>query len=313
MYRVKNWSSYNRALVARGSLTVWLDDSLWKRWYAQGPCQRGAQSVYSDRTIEWMLAMRALLRLPLRQTQGFIQSLLGLMRLALAVPDYSTLSRRQGQLAVVLPKKRPHEPMHLVVDSTGLKVYGEGEWKARQHGWTKRRTWRKLHVGVNEATGEVVAQTLTSHSSDDASQVAPLLTQVDEAVGVVGGDGAYDKQKVFDALATPPSGCPIRPLIALRKDAKIQQHGNCKAPALARDEILRAIRRKGRKAWKQESGYHRRSLAETHIYRYKQLIGDKLKARSFANQQVESRLGCAVLNRMIHLGKPESYRVEKCN
>ena len=313
VYRVKNWSSYNRALVARGSLTVWLDDSLWKRWYAQGPCQRGAQFVYSDRTIEWMLTMRVLLRLPLRQTQGFIQSLLGLMGLALAVPDYSTLSRRQGQLAVVLPKKRPHEPIHLVVDSTGLKVYGEGEWKARQHGWTKRRTWRKLHVGVNEATGEVVAQTLTSHSSDDASQVAPLLTQVDEGVGVVGGDGAYDKQKVFDALATPTSGSPIRPIIALRKDARIQQHGNCKAPALARDEILRALRRKGRKAWKQESGYHRRSLAETHIYRYKQLVGDQLKARSFANQQVESRLGCAVLNRMIHLGKPESYRVEKSN
>ena len=113
----------------------------------RGPCQRGAQFVYSDRTIEWMLTMRVLLRLPLRQTQGFIQSLLGLMRLALAVPDYSTLSRRQGPLAVVLPKKRLDEPMHLVVDSTGLKVYGEGEWKARQHGWTKRRTWRKTACG----------------------------------------------------------------------------------------------------------------------------------------------------------------------
>ena len=160
VYRVKNWSSYNRALVARGSLTVWLDDGLWKQWYAQGPSQRGAQFVYSDPTIEWMLTMRVLLGLPLRQTQGFIQSLLDLMGLALAVPDYSTLSRRQGALAVVLPKKQPDSldsPMHLVVDSTGLKVYGEGEWKVRQHGWTKRRTWRKLHVGVNEATGEVVA------------------------------------------------------------------------------------------------------------------------------------------------------------
>ena len=192
VYRVKNWSSYNRALVARGSLTIWLDDSLWKQWYNQGPSQRGAQFVYSDPTIEWILTMRVLLRLPLRQTQGFIQSLLDLMQLDLATPDYSTLSRRQGSLAVVLPKKqtdRPDRPMHLVVDSTGLKVYGEGEWKVRQHGWTKRRTWRKLHVGVHEATGEVVAQTLTSHRIDDASQVAPLLTQVDEAVGVVGGDG----------------------------------------------------------------------------------------------------------------------------
>ena len=311
VYRVKNWSSYNRALVARGSLTVWIDDCLWKRWYDHRPCQRGAQFVYSDPTIEWMLTMRVLFGLPLRQTQGFIQSLLDLMGLALAVPDYSTLSRRQGALAVGLPRRCSDQPMHLVVDSTGLKVYGEGEWNVRQHGWTKRRTWRKLHVGVNEATGEVVAQTLTSHRIDDASQVVDLLDQVDEAVGAVGGDGAYDKQKVFDALATPPSGPAIRPIIALRKDAKIQQHGNGKAPPLARDEILRAIRQKGRKGWKQESGYHRRSLAETLIYRYKHLIGDQLKARSEANQQIESRLGCAILNRMIHLGKPQSYRVEK--
>ena len=110
-----------------------------------------------------------------------------------------------------------------------------------------------------------------------------------------------------------PAPPPIRPIIALRKDAKIQQHGNCKAPPLARDEMLRAIRHRGRQGWKQASGYHRRSLAETLIYRYKHLIGDQLKARSEANQQVESRLGCALLNRMIHLGKPESYRIEKSN
>ena len=316
VYRVKNWSSYNRALVARGSLTVWIDDSFWPQWYDHRPSQRGAQFVYSDSTIEWMLTMRVLFGLPLRQTQGFIQSLLDLMGLALAVPDYSTLSRRQGALAVGLPKKQPDSPaspMHLVVDSTGLKVYGEGEWKVRQHGWTKRRTWRKLHVGVNEATGEVVAQTLTSHRIDDASQVVDLLTQVEAAVAAVGGDGAYDRQKVFDALATPPSGPPIEPIMALRKDAKIQQHGNCKGPPLARDEILRAMRRKGRKRWKQESGYHRRSLAETFIYRYKHLIGGTLKARSEANQQVECRLGCVILNRMIHLGKPQSERIEKSN
>ena len=192
VYRVKNWSSYNRALVARGSLTVWLDDSFWRSWYDHRPSQRGAQFVYSDPTIEWMLTVRVLFGLPLRQTQGFIQSLLDLMGLALAVPDYSTLSRRQGQLAVVLPKKQtdsPASPMHLVVDSTGLKVYGEGEWNVRQHGWSKRRTWRKLHVGVNEATGEVVAQTLTSHRIDDASQVVDLLSQVEAAVEAVGAMG----------------------------------------------------------------------------------------------------------------------------
>ena len=132
-------------------------------------------------------------------------------------------------------------------------------------------------------------------------------------MGAVGGDGAYDKQKVFDALTTPTSGPSIQPIIALRKDAKIQQHGNCKATPLARDEMLRAIRQRGRNGWKQASGYHRRSLAETLIYRYKHLIGDTLKARSEANQQIESRLGCALLNRMIHLGKSQSYRIEKSN
>ena len=312
-YRVKNWSSYNQALVARGSLTVWIDDDFWPQWYDHRPSQRGAQFVYSDSTMEWMLTMRVLFGLPLRQTQGFIQSLLELMGLALAVPDYSTLSRRQGALAVALPTRCSDQPMHLVVDSTGLKVYGEGEWKVRQHGWSKRRTWRKLHVGVNEATGEVVAQTLTSHRIDDASQGVDLLSQVDEAVAAVGGDGAYDRHKVFDALATPTSGPPIQPIIALRKDAKIQQHGNCKAPPLARDEILRAMRQKGRKGWKQASGYHRRSLAETLLYRYKHLIGGTLKARSEANQQVESRIGCAILNRMIQQGKPQSERIEKSN
>ena len=197
-----------------------------------------------------------------------------------------------------------------MVDSTGLKVYGEGEWQVRQHGWSKRRTWRKLHVGVNEATGEVVAQTLTSHWIDDASQVAPLLAQVDEAVGAVGGDGAYDKHKVFDALASPTSGPPIEPIIALRKDAIIQQHGNCKAPPLARDEILVRCDKKDARL---ETGkwldgrWPKRSL-----YRYKHLIGGTLKA-SEANQQVESRIGCAILNRMIHLGKPQSERIEKSN
>ena len=129
----------------------------------------------------------------------------------------------------------------------------------------------------------------------------------------LGGDGSYDKHKVSKVLADLPHQGPIEPIIALRKDAKIQQHGNCKAPPQTRDEILRAIRHKGRKGWKQQRGYHRRSLAETQMFRYKQIIGDKLRARRLANQKVESRLGCAILNRMTHLGRPESYKVEKGN
>ena len=244
---------------------------------------------------------------PLRQAEGFTDSVLVLMGLALRVPDYSTLSRRQADQAGSLSPPPPRGPIHLVVDATGLKVYGEGEWKVRQHGVSQRRTWRKLHLGVDEATGQIVAQTLTTARVDDGSQVEPLLEQVQAPIEAVGGDGAYDQRKVFDALAA--SEPPIQPIIPPRIKAKIQQHGNTKAEPLPRDETLRAIRKKGRQAWKKTSGYHRRSIVETHIGRYKKILGDTLSARTLANQQTETRLGCALLNRMLQLAKPESYPI----
>ena len=294
-------------------MTVWFSAEAIQAWEYEGPAQRGAQFLYSDLAIETARTLRLIYHLPLRQTEGFVESLLHVMGLDLSAPDHSTLSRRQEGLSVALPTRTTQEPIHVVVDSSGLKVYGEGEWKVRQHGWSVRRTWRKLHLGVNEATGEIIAQTSTENSVDDAAQVTPLLEQIDAEVARLGGDGSYDKHKVFKALANPSHPGPIEPIIALRKDVKIQQHGNCKAAPQARDEILRAIRHKGRKHWKRQRGYHRRSLAETQMFRYKQIIGDKLRARALANQQVESRLGCAILNRMTHLGRPDAYKVEKVN
>ena len=311
VYRVRNWSAYEAGLKQRGSLTVWCTPQAVQAWYYQGPSQRGAQYTFSDGAIQTALTLRMLYHLPLRQTEGFVGSILALMGLDLQVPDHTTLSRRQADLAVDLPPQRTDQPLHLVVDSTGLKVYGEGEWKVRQHGWTKRRTWRKLHLGVNEATGEIVAQTLTTNRRDDASQVEPLLQQVEASVAALGGDGAYDTRKVFDALATPDQGRPIRPIIPPRKDAKIEQHGNTKAEPLPRDETIRAIRKRGRRGWKNDSGYPRRSIAETQMSRYKQILGDTLRARTLPNQQTETRVGCAVLNRLLALAKPESYPITK--
>ena len=305
-YRVRNWPAYNAGLKQRGSLTVWVPSDLADVWYYQGPNQRGAQYTFSDVAIQTVLMLRMIYHLPLRQAEGFAGSVLALLGLDLRVPDYSTLSRRHADLAVELPPLR-RGPIHLVVDSTGLKVYGEGEWTVRQHGESTRRTWRKLHLGVDEATGQIVAQTLTPPSADDASQVEPLLEQVQAPVEALGGDGAYDQRKVFDALAA--SEPPIRPIIPPRINAKIQQHGNTKAEPLPRDETIRAIRKQGRPAWKKTSGYHRRSLVETHIGRYKKILGDTLRARTLANQQTETRLGCAVLNRMLRCAKPEAYPI----
>ena len=311
VYRVRNWPDYDAGLQQRGSLTVWFTPQAVEAWYYQGPRQRGAQYTFSEVAIQTALILRLLYHLPLRQTEGFVASILALMGLAVRVPDHTTLSRRQAGLTVDWPLQPKDQPLHLVVDATGLKVYGEGEWKVRQHGWNKRRTWRKLHLGVDEATGEIVAQTLTTNSQDDAGQVEPLLDQIETPIAAVGGDGAYDRRKVFEALAASDRGPPMRPIIPPRKDAKIEQHGNRKAEPLPRDETIRTIRKRGRRTWKKTSGYHRRSIAETQIGRYKQILGDTLHARTLTHQQTETRVGCAILNRLLHLAKPESYPLTK--
>ncbi len=314
VYRVRNWSEYNNALRNRGSLTVWFSEEAIEKWYYDGPTQHGAQFEYSDLAIETALTFRSLFRLPFRQTQGFVQSLIDTMRLALKAPDYTTLNRRQKGLRVDLGVQEhtdPTDPVYVVVDSTGAKVFGEGEWKVRQHGWSKRRTWRKLHLAVDEATGEILGETLTTNGMDDASQVDPLLTQIQQEIEALSADGAYDKVKVYEALKNPPhQETPILPIIPPRRDARIWQHGNCKDPPLPRDENLRRIRRIGRKGWKQESGYHRRSIAETGMSRYKRTFGPELLAHTLARQQVEARTNCAILNRMASLGRPDSVKVE---
>ena len=206
VYRVRNWPAYDAGLQQRGSLTVWFTPQAVEAWYYQGPRQRGAQYTFSEVAIQTALILRLLYHLPLRQTEGFVASILALMGLAVRVPDHTTLSRRQAGLTVDWPLQPKDQPLHLVVDATGLKVYGEGEWKVRQHGWNKRRTWRKLHLGVDEATGEIVAQTLTTNSQDDAGQVEPLLDQIETPIAAVGGDGAYDRRKSSRRWPRPTEG-----------------------------------------------------------------------------------------------------------
>ena len=311
VYRVKNWNAYNRALKQRGSLRVWIREEALREWRYSGPTQRGAQFWYSDLAIETMLVLRKLLNLPLRQTQGFMESIFERMGISLPVPDYTTLSRRQGNLSVALPVRAKSEPIHLVVDSSGGKIYGEGERKVRQHGWSQRRTWRKLHLGVDADTGEIVAQTLTRAGVDDASQMRPMRKQIRGKVGRCSGDGAYDRWSVLYLLAYPGSGEEsIEALIPPRRDARIRQAKRRYRPIQARNERIRTIDRIGRKRWKRQSGYHQRSHAEATISRYKRILGDRFRARSWVGQHTEARIGCLILNRMIHLGKPQAYKVE---
>lgn len=311
VYRVKNWSTYNQALIDRGRITLWLSEEALAAWRYEGPPQRGAQYYYSDLAIETTLTLGKLFHLPLRQSQGWVQSLLKLMHTDLEAPTYSTLSRRQGRLEVILPVKSKGEGLHVVVDSSGLKIYGEGEWCTRAYGQTYRRTWRKLHLCIDTETGEIVAQTLTLAGADDASQVKGMLEQIQGRVDRLGGDGAYDGWSVLHTLAYPGTqATPIEAVIPPQRNARVRKAKRRYRHIEDRNQRVEDIQRWGRKKWKRNSGYHQRSLAETGVGRFKGILGPTLRSRTFPNQQVEARIGCCILNRLIHLGKPQSYKVE---
>jgi len=306
LYRVRNWSEYDEALVKRGSITFWLSDDFEETWCYTGEKQRGSQYDYSEQAIVIMQTVKNVFHLPNRATEGFIRSIFAMLKVSLAVPDHTTLSRRGKGLKVSLPKKADGH-LDIVMDSSGLKIFGEGEWKVRSHGKSKRRTWRKLHVGVDPHSGEIQAAALTTNSVSDSQMVASLLAQIEQPIERFAGDGSYDKRNVYDSLNQRAPDAVL--LIPPRKNARIWQHGNTKAERLKRDENLRAIRKSGRQAWKRDSGYHIRSLAETTMFRLKTIFGDRLSARLLETQVTQALIRCAALNRMTHLGMPDCYKV----
>jgi len=306
LYRVQNWSEYDKALVQRGSITFWMSNDFEKTWLHTGEKQRGSQFDYSDQAILVMLTVKEVFHLTNRGVEGFVRSLFRMMKINLPVPDHTTLSKRGKDLKVNLPKKSS-QSLNIVMDSTGLKIYGEGEWKVRMHGVSKRRTWRKLHVGANPEDGEIQAVILTENSVSDDAAVEVLLEQIQQEIANFAADGAYDKRKVYDGLNAHSPDVNI--LIPPRKNARIWKHGNTQAERLKRDENLRSIRKYGRKEWKKNSGYHVRSLAETTMFRLKTIFGDDLSARLLETQTTQALVRCAALNKMTHLGMPQSYKV----
>lgn len=307
-YRITNWSSYNQALINRGDFTLYFTAEAQSNWYDKGPKQKGAQYVYSDLCIESLAMLKVVFRLPYRQVQGFAQSLLMMMGLAdLEVPSYTQISRRAKQLDVDIAVPSSSGAITVVIDSTGLKIYGEGEWKVRKHGISKRRTWRKLHLGCDPKTGFIHCCTLTKNDVDDASQLAPLLDQVQDPIEDVCLDGAYDTVDCWDELIERE----INPIIPPRRNAVEwyeQQPGDL--PDYPRNVALRQIQKKGRKKWKQESDYHRRSLSETQMCRVKTIFGPTLYSRIFESQQTETLIKIKTLNIMTAQGMPHSVKVE---
>lgn len=309
-YKVRNWREYNQALVDRGSALFWINEEALRKWQEEKKTgKRGKPRIYSNIAIETALTVQQVFHLPLRGTEGFLASILKQIGSERKAPDFSTLSIRGETLPVkIRVRSLPKEPIHIVVDGTGAKVYGEGEWKVRQHGLSKRRTWRKLHIGVDEKTGDIILGEATDNGTADCEMMKSLLQQLPKKtiIDQVSADGAYDKKMCYAALrkrgakhiAIPP-----------QKNARISQHGNSKMEPLPRDENIRRIREIGRSRWKEESHYHRRSLAETAMSRLKTIFTDRVRAKTQANQRIQLLLRCRALNLMTALGMPESYVV----
>ena len=271
-YHVGNWPAYDRALVQRGDITVWLAPDAIATWEAVGVGKRGGQLQYSDLAIETALTLRLIFHLPLRQTEGFLTSIFGMLGLDLSAPDHTTLSRRGQHLDLPLRRAPAGAGLHLMVDSTGLSIVGEGEWAAAKDGGRGRRGWKKLHLGVDRS-GVIVARALTEASVDDATTGITLIEATDGALGRVTADAAYDTIGFYEAAGARGATVVVPPT----RTANVSRYG---PRSSARDRTILAVKERGRRRWKQTSGYHGQARVENAFFRYKSIIGDSLRACS---------------------------------
>jgi len=302
-YRVTNWAEYNESLRNRGDLTIWITGDARTHWIAPRRGSRGGQPQYSDLAITMCLTLGMVYKLPLRQTQGLMRSIARLMQLNVAVPDFSTLSRRGHSLSLPSqPRTKQTDPVHLVVDSTGLKIFGEGEWLQNKHKTkAKRKSWRKLHLGLDLATGDIICSELTPDDVGDTTALPELIDQINVPVCRFLADGAYDGTPTDDMLRAR-FGETVEIIIPPPKNAALSSQ-SAHDPTF-RDRRITEIQARGRMAWQARSGYNQRSRIETQMGRWKTVIGPKLKARRFENQHTEVKISVAILNQMTELGRP---------
>jgi hypothetical protein len=302
-YRIRNWPEYEAGLRRRGDLTVWLSDDAINSWRALPSGKPGGQRIYANIAIEAALTIRMVFHLPLRQTEGFLRSLADMLEVEIPVPDHTPLSRRLRTLGEIPLRGAANDrPIHLLIDSTGLRIHVGNLRKP-----PKNRAWRKLHLAVDAATGEIVASDLTSRRTHDCSRVPVLFGQIENRVASVCADGAYDREGVYEAAHAQCDGRHVRVLIPPRRDAQLNPRHS--AALKERNRNIRFIHRIGRREWHKRSGFSKRSMIENAIYRYKTIIGRCMSSRTLAGQRAEVQLACSVLNTMTHLGMSDSYRV----
>jgi Transposase DDE domain len=304
-YRIRNWAEYNKSLIQRGDITVWFSNEARERWMAKATGNRGWPQIYSDDAILCALMVKVVYHLPLRALVGFLKSLLCLLGVCLPVPSYTQISRRAARLGQEVHRLSKRKRItDIVIDSSGLKVFGEGEWKVRQHGKSKRRTWRKIHLAVCAHSQEVVLSLLTTNSESDEETFVDMGDQLPTTVERGYGDGAYDKTRCYQKFHERG----IIPIVPPQRGAVL--HNTTEEPWMSgRNNAIREIAGLGnddeaRAIWKRLMGYHLRSLAETAMYRYKTLFGDNLMARRLDRQKGEVLAKSLAMNRMTQLGMP---------
>ena len=308
-YKVTNWPEYDRALRQRGSLTVWVTPEALAAWQPPRTGQRGCPRDYSDVAIETGHLLRLAFGRPWRQTEGLLRSITALLGIDVGVFDHTTFSRRSPGLALATApgQAQASGPVHVVIDATGLKVYGAGEWLVEKHGERGPRTWRKSHLAADPDTGEILASELTTNDKSDVYQVGPLLGQIPGPIASVTADGAYDGDPVYRAVSERQPDPPVAVVIPPRSTAVPSSKAGT-APT-QRDRHIQMIQAKGRLGWQKAVGYGRRSHAETAMFRYKTVIGSRLRARTLPAQKTEAKVACSVLNRMACLARPVFQRI----
>jgi hypothetical protein len=254
-YRVSNWAEYDRALVQRGDITLWISPDAADSWTPGPSGKRGGQRKFSDQAIETALVLRLVFKLPLRQAEGFLRSVLSLMALDLEAPDHTTISRRSQQVDIGLRPAATRGRLHLIVDSTGLSITGEGEWAAVKHGGRGKRAWKKLHLGVDRS-GVIIAEILTEGTADDARTALGLIDEMD-GVASLTADTAYDIIAIYDAATARGAKVVVPPRISATRSTR----------SGARDRTVRRVRKVGRRRWKKESGYHQQARVENTFFR----------------------------------------------
>ena len=310
-YRVSNWSEYNESLKNRGSLTIWISEDVITTWHPEIiNRQRGGQLKYSDIAIETGLTIRKVYNLKLRQTEGFLKSIIELLKVDIDIPDYTTFCKRAKSLEINISNRKKGEPLHIIVDSTGVSIINQSEWYETKYSNRKRkmRTYRLLHIAIDEITGEIISSELTTNRESDHAQVPVLLGNIEEDIASFTADGTYDKPDVYNYLEEEYKlNNPDTVIIPPRKDLHFSK--DIETNPTIRDQNLLYIKDHGRMNWQKHFGYNYRSKVENAIFRYKTILGDKLKSKLFENQEVEAKIGCKILNKMTEIGMPISYRV----